>query len=50
MKNTLYLLSLLVSAFLHAEELDFSYSYGVHDFMVDGESHTLGLNTAIYAS
>jgi hypothetical protein len=33
-----------------AKEIKWAYTYGIHDFMVDGNSHTLGINTALYAS
>jgi hypothetical protein len=43
-------LLLLCLTIISAEEIEWAYSYGIHDFMVDGDSHTLGINTALYAS
>lgn len=48
MHNSAYLLALLLISPLFSEEIDFKYSYGLHDFMVDGNSHTVGVNGAIY--
>jgi hypothetical protein len=46
MKNMILLASL--SAALWANPLKLEYSYGVHDFVVDNDYHTFGLNAGIY--
>lgn len=38
----------VVSVALYANPLKLEYSYGVHDFIVDNEYHTLGINAGIY--
>lgn len=45
-KKLIFLIGM--SSLMYANPWKFEYSYGVHDFVVDDEFHTLGVNAGIY--